>query len=54
MAKRMSGKLVEYNQEVFKDWWERNPDYARDMARRLSERYIVEEPPSREPPAPAA
>lgn len=41
MAKRMSKKLLEYNKEVYKDWWERNPDYEEDINRRLSNTYCV-------------
>lgn len=40
MAKRMSLKLCEYNQAWDKAWWEANPDYAADLKRRLSERYL--------------
>lgn len=43
MAKRMSRKLVEYNQEVFKNWWDENPDYKADLERRLSTFYIIDE-----------
>jgi hypothetical protein len=40
MAKKMSGKLVEYNKEIFAGWWEKNPDYEKDIKRRLSESYL--------------
>jgi hypothetical protein len=40
MAKRMSRKLVEYNKDVYKGWWEKNPDYEADIKRRLSETYV--------------
>ncbi len=41
MAKRMSKKLIEYNKEVYAGWWEKNPNYAEDMERRLNQSYIV-------------
>jgi len=41
MSKRMSYKLKEYNKKWDKEWWEDNPDYERDLDRRLSERYCV-------------
>ena len=44
MAKRMSKKLLEYNKEVYKDWWKRNHDHMEDLERRISEKYIVEDP----------
>jgi hypothetical protein len=40
MAKKMAGKLVEYNKEIFSDWWQKNPDYEIDLKRRLDENYI--------------
>jgi hypothetical protein len=42
MAKRMSAKLMEYNKKIFKQWWEDNPDYEKDMAARLGEYYKVD------------
>lgn len=41
MGKRMAKKLYEYNQKVFAGWWKKNPDYKRDLEKRLNERYIV-------------
>jgi hypothetical protein len=41
MGKRMSKKLYEYNKNVFSGWWEKNPDYKRDLEKRLNEHYIV-------------
>ena len=41
MGKRMSTKLKEYNKNVYKDWWEKNPDYERDLDRRLKKKYIT-------------
>lgn len=38
MAKRMARKLLQYNKEVFRDWWEENPDYEADLRRRMKER----------------
>lgn len=40
MAKKMAGKLVEYNKEIFATWWEANPEYEADLQRRLNESYI--------------
>ncbi len=42
MAKRMSRKLLEYNKEVYRDWWEKNKDFEADLDRRLSKNYLVE------------
>ncbi len=41
MAKRMSRKLLEYNKEVFTDWWADNPDYEADVLRRIDENYLA-------------
>ena len=38
MAKRMAKKLLQYNKEVFRDWWGENPDYEADLNRRMEER----------------
>ena len=35
MAKRMMLKLLEYNKDVDKDWWEANSDYEADLKRRM-------------------
>lgn len=40
MAKKMARKLYEYNKEFDKDWWEANPDYVKNLERRLNENYI--------------
>jgi len=42
MAKRMSRKLKEYNKHYDADWWEKNPDYEKDLDRRLNTNYIAE------------
>ena len=42
MAKRMSRKLKEYNKHYDKDWWAANPDYEKDLERRLSTKYCSE------------
>ena len=42
MAKRMSRKLKEYNKHYDKDWWAANPDYEKDLERRLSTKYCTE------------
>jgi hypothetical protein len=36
MAKRMSKKLKEYNKQIFKDWWDDNPDYEKKLDERLN------------------
>jgi len=36
----MAKKLVEYNKDIFSDWWQANPDYQKDVERRLNEHYI--------------
>ena len=41
MGKRMSTKLKEYNKDVYRGWWEKNPDYERDLDRRLKKKYIT-------------
>ena len=41
MAKKMAGKLVEYNKDIFSDWWAKNPDYEADIQKRLSQTYIT-------------
>lgn len=43
MAKKMSYKLLEYNQEVFKDWWAENPDKEKDLKIRMSKHYLTGE-----------
>lgn len=40
MAKRMSFKLLDYNKKVFKGWWDKNPDYERDLRRRIDSGYL--------------
>lgn len=35
MAKKMARKLLEYNKEAFKDFWDKNPDYEADLKRRI-------------------
>lgn len=39
MAKRMSAKMLEYNKDVFEDFWEENEDYEQDMLRRMATQY---------------
>jgi hypothetical protein len=41
MAKRMSKALYKYNKKFDKGWWEKNPDYEKDLKKRLDENYIV-------------
>jgi len=43
MAKRMVKKLKEYNMKWDATWWEKNPDYEKDLDKRLNEKYIAEE-----------
>lgn len=40
MGKKMARKLYENNKEFDKDWWEKNPDYKKDLERRLDETYL--------------
>lgn len=40
MAKKMAGKLVEYNKEIFADWWIENPQYEEKLKKRLETTYI--------------
>jgi hypothetical protein len=40
MGKRMAKKLEEYNKQVFAGWWADNPDYDKDLQRRMNENYI--------------
>lgn len=42
MAKKMIRKLLEYNEEADKDWWEKNENYKQDLQRRINETYISE------------
>jgi len=37
MAKKMARKLLEYNKDVFADWWAKNPDYEEDVKRRMND-----------------
>lgn len=39
MAKRMAFKLKEYNKHYDAGWWKDNPDYEKDLDRRLSKKY---------------
>ena len=41
MAKRMSKKLVSYNKNVYRGWWEKNPNYVRAVKQRLDKKYCV-------------
>jgi hypothetical protein len=43
MAKKMSYKLLEYNQEVFKDCWQENPDKLKKLKLRNSKFYLTGE-----------
>jgi hypothetical protein len=43
MAKKMSYKLLEYNQEVFKDYWQENPDKEKDLKIRMNKHYLTGE-----------
>jgi len=42
MAKRMTRKLRSYSKKYDAGWWEQNPDYERDLERRLNTKYIEE------------
>ena len=40
LAKKMSNKLLDYNKEVFAEWWEDNPDYEKDLRHRINSDYL--------------
>jgi hypothetical protein len=42
MAKRMSLKLLEYNKQIFKDWWSANPEHEKRLRDRLGKGYKAE------------
>ena len=41
MAKKMAYKLLDYNKDVFREWWKKNPDYEKTLKLRMTEKYIV-------------
>jgi len=41
MAKKMSNKLLEYNQEIFVDYWKDNPDKLEKIKLRQSKHYLT-------------
>lgn len=41
MCKRMSLKLKEYNKKYDAGWWEANPDYEKDLDKRLNKNYCT-------------
>jgi hypothetical protein len=41
MAKKMSFKLLEYNQEIFVDWWKDNQEYEKKLKQRLKKSYLT-------------
>ena len=43
MAKRMSIKLKKYNKHYDAAWWKDNPEYEKDLDRRLRTKYITDE-----------
>ena len=43
MAKRMDKKLLSYNKKYSKDWWEKNPDYEKDLKLRMNKNYCTGE-----------
>ena len=43
MAKKMSYKLLEYNREIFVDYWEENKDKEKDLKNRMSKNYLTGE-----------
>ncbi len=51
MAKKITGKLFEYNQEFDKGFWEANPDMYKDIRRRLDTDYLEGPKPENVPSA---
>lgn len=43
MAKKMSLKLLEYNKEVFTNYWEENKNKEEDLKKRMSKNYLTGE-----------
>ena len=43
MAKKMTKKLRSYSRKYDAGWWEANPDYERDLERRLNTEYVRKE-----------
>ena len=43
MAKRMDAKLLSYNKKYSKTWWEKNPDYEKDLKIRMNKTYCTGE-----------
>ena len=43
MAKRMALKLLEYNKDWDKDWWAANPNYEKNLKRRMNKHYCTGE-----------
>lgn len=41
MAKRLGRKLLEYNKEHSKDWWEKNKNYEKNLKIRMSKTYCT-------------
>ena len=41
MGKKMSFKLLEYNKDVYADWWKDNPDYEKKLRERMTKSYFV-------------
>jgi len=41
MAKKMSRKLLHYNKKAFSKFWEENPNYEKDLNRRLDLKYKI-------------
>ena len=40
MAKKMSGKLLDYNVDAFKDFWDKNPNYLKNFRKRIDGDYL--------------
>jgi hypothetical protein len=42
MAKKMSKKLFEYSKTKNFAWWKNNPDYEKNMKKRLAKNYLAD------------
>jgi hypothetical protein len=41
MAKRMDKKLLSYNKKYSQKWWAANPDYEKDLKKRMNKKYCI-------------
>lgn len=43
MAKKMAFRLLDYNKDAFREWWDDNPEYEKRLRKRLSKKYCTGE-----------